>query len=67
MFEQELKNNNDALWISSNFHRNEFDKRLKEDTRTYPNIFLNTDIQNNIINKLLIGSIIHLNDLSCAP
>lgn len=62
-YNTELKNNTNALWISSNYNKNEFEKRLKEDTRTYPNNFLNSDISDTIINKLLIGNIIHLNDL----
>lgn len=60
-FNTPLEENDNALWISSNYPRTEISKRLREDTRTYPNNYKNSDITDQIYNKLLIGNLIHLN------
>lgn len=56
-----------ALWIKSNFSKEEMQKRLRENTRSYPSIDEPgyTDIQDNtkLNKKLLVGSIVELNNL----
>lgn len=69
-FNEKLEQNPEpehALWINSNFTKEEINKRLRENPRAYPSIEENgySDIlEDTVLNKkLLIGSIIELNKL----
>lgn len=69
-FEEDLQESTNlekskTLWLSSNFSRNEMDKRLREDPRTTPeysskNSEVNT--KSDLEGKLIVGGIKELND-----
>ncbi len=56
-----------TLWINSNFSKEEINKRLRENPKTYPTIaeggFSDIDESSNLNKKLLVGSIVDLNNL----
>lgn len=69
-FKEKLEGNTNpehALWIKSNFSKEEIQKRLRENTRSYPSMNEPgySDIQDNtkLNKKLLVGSIVELNKL----
>lgn len=62
-FDEDLnKSSNKTVWLSSNYSKDQMTKRLREDPRTYPQSFENSDIDtNNLEGKLIVGNIVHLN------
>lgn len=64
-FDEDL--NKDAkrtVWLSSNYSKDQMSKRLREDPRTYPENFENSDINiEDLEGKLVVGNIIQLNKL----
>ena len=56
-----------ALWINSNYSKQEINKRLRENPKTYPSIneggYSDIDENTELNKKLLIGSIVELNKL----
>ncbi|WP_343619316.1 DNA cytosine methyltransferase [Acinetobacter proteolyticus] len=69
-FNEKLEGNSapeHALWINSNFPKEEISKRLRENPKTYPPVVEGgySDVNRNteLNKKLLVGSIIELNNL----
>ena len=62
-FDEDLnKESKRTVWLSSNYPRNHMSKRLREDPRTYPDNFENSDIDiDDLEGKLVVGNIIQLN------
>lgn len=51
-----------TVWLSSNYSKDQMSKRLREDPRTYPENFENSDINiEDLEGKLVVGNIIQLN------
>lgn len=64
-FNEDLNiSSNNTVWLSSNFTKREMSKRLREDPRTFPGNFQNSDIDlDDMEGKLVVGSIVQLNKL----
>lgn len=62
-FDEDLnKQAQKTVWLSSNYSKDQMAKRLREDPRTYPENFENSDIDiNDLDGKLIVGNIVHLN------
>lgn len=62
---QDNPNPTNTLWINSNFSRDEPQKRLRENPKTYPSIeekgFSDINSDTKLDKKLIVGSIIELN------
>ena len=70
LLSEDLKNNketaNHTLWIASQYARDEMDKRLREDPRSYPSdLTTNSDLAedgSNLNGSLVVGNILSLNE-----
>ena len=62
-FDEDLnKESKKTVWLSSNYSKDQMSKRLREDPRTYPENFENSDINiEDLEGKLVVGNIIQLN------
>lgn len=62
-FDEDLnKESKKTVWLSSNYSKDQMSKRLREDPRTYPENFENSDIDiDDLEGKLVVGNIIQLN------